>query len=260
VGCVITLVLMLRCAQPAHAHSAVTSIETLAIRDHAQSLQIYGARGGIPVVLSSGDGGWIHLAPHVAELLASCGYFVVGFDTRAYLSSFTSKTATLQPDEVIADYMTLIKFASKKGPHPPLLMGVSEGAGLSVLAATGRQVKDQIDGVVGIGLGDMNELGWRWEDSTIYLTHGVPHEPLFSAVSLVDHLAPVPLALIHSVHDEYVPASVVDSIVHAASGPVRLWNINASNHRFSGNLAEFDRRLIEAIEWVHAQQPLSLRR
>jgi len=39
-------------------------------------------------------------------------------------------------------------------------------------------------------------------------------------------------------------------MVHAATGPAKLWVVNASNHRFSGNTAEFDRRLIEAIEWA----------
>jgi type IV secretory pathway VirJ component len=45
------------------------------------------------VVISSGDGGWLHLGPHVAEVLAASGYFVVGFDVKAYLSGFTSGTA-----------------------------------------------------------------------------------------------------------------------------------------------------------------------
>ena len=45
---------------------------------------------GAPVIVSSGDGGWIHLGPHVAEILAARGYFVVGFDVKAYLESFTA--------------------------------------------------------------------------------------------------------------------------------------------------------------------------
>ena len=36
---------------------------------------VYGTRGGAPVIVSSGDGGWVHLAPHVAEVLAAKGYF-----------------------------------------------------------------------------------------------------------------------------------------------------------------------------------------
>jgi dipeptidyl aminopeptidase/acylaminoacyl peptidase len=74
-------------------------------------------------------------------------------------------------------------------------------------------------------------------------------------IGLVDRLAPVPLALIHSLHDEYAPAADADRIVHAAAGPARLWSINATNHRFEGNTAELDRRLMEAIEWVNAHQP-----
>ena len=260
VGCPVVVVLMLGWAQPAHALSAVSTPETLNLRGHKQVLHIYGSRTGDPVILSSGDGGWIHLAPHVAELLAQCGYRVIGLDARAYLSSFTSDAGTLQPDDVIDDYMTLIQYASGSGRRPPLLIGVSEGAGLSVLAATGKSIKPLIEGVIGVGLGDMNELGWHWTDSTIYLTHHLPHEPLFSVLSIVDRLAPVPLALIHSLHDEYAPASVADQIIHAARGPARLWSINATNHRFAGNTAEFDRRLIEAIEWVNAHRPLSLTR
>ena len=42
-------------------------------------------------------------------------------------------------------------------------MGVSEGAGLSVLAATDPLTKTETLGVVGLGLPDLNELGWRWK-------------------------------------------------------------------------------------------------
>jgi hypothetical protein len=248
---------MLGWAQPAHAHSVVSATEMLTIRGHKQTLHLYGSRDGDPILVSSGDGGWIHLAPHVAELLAQFGYRVVGFDSRAYLSSFSSNGGTLQESDVIEDYATLIKYVGQSGKRSPLLIGVSEGAGLSVLAGTGKDVKPFIDGVIGIGLGNMNELGWHWTDSTIYVTHHLPHEPMFSVLSLVDRLAPLPLALIHSVHDEYTSVEDADRIVHAAAGPAKLWSVNASDHRFSGNLAEFDRRLIEAIGWAHEHVPVS---
>jgi hypothetical protein len=37
-----------------------------------------------------------------------------------------------------------------------------------------------------------------------------------------------------------------------AKEPKRLWVITASNHRFSGAEGEFDRRLLEAVDWVKA--------
>jgi fermentation-respiration switch protein FrsA (DUF1100 family) len=65
-------------------------------------------------------------------------------------------------------------------------------------------------------------------------------------------LVDTPLAAIHSTHDEFVPLLDAEKILAAANEPKRLWVIKASDHRFSDNQAEFDRRLLEAIAWVRA--------
>jgi alpha-beta hydrolase superfamily lysophospholipase len=226
--------------------------QTVAIRGHQQSLYIYGSAQGAPVIVSSGDGGWVHLGPHVADLLAARGFYVIGFDVKVYLSSYTSARSTLRPEEEPADYRVLTEFATRATGKKPILIGVSEGAGLSVLAATDPNTRSGIAGVIGLGLPDLNELGWRWKDMLIYLTHRAPNEPSFSAAAIVDRVAPLPLAAIHSSHDEFVPVSDVERILKAAHEPKRLWIVNASNHRFGDNLAEFDRTLIEAIGWVNA--------
>jgi hypothetical protein len=121
---------------------------------------------------------------------------------------------------------------------------------LSALAAADRATQPAIAGVIGLGLSDWNELGWRWKDSVIYLTHGVPNEPTFSVAAIVDKLAPVPLAKIHSTHDEFAPLAEAQDLLGKASPPKRLWVVEASDHRFSGGLAAFERCLFEAIEWV----------
>ena len=250
VGCPLVVVLMLGWVQPTHAHSAVPSTETLSIRDHKQTLHLYGSRGGDPVILSSGDGGWIHLAPHVAELLAARGLFVIGFDTRAYLTGFTTQASTLRAADEPADYRLLAEFASAATGRKPILIGVSEGAGLSVLAAGNRATRDAIAGVIAIGLPDTNELAWRWKDSLTYLTHRPPNEPTFSAASLVSAVAPVPLAMIQSTHDDFVTLDESKRIAAVAAEPKRLWIVDATDHRFSSNLPDFDARLMEAIEWI----------
>ena len=224
--------------------------DRVTIRGHVQTVSIYGRRGGRPVIVSSGDGGWMHLGPHVAEVLAAQGFFVVGFDARAYLESFTSGQVTLRPEEEPGDYKVLADFASRGSTQKPILVGVSEGAGLSLLAATDPATKQAIDGVIGLGLPNTNELGWRWKDALIYVTHGVPKEPTFSTAALADRVSPVPLAAIHSTKDEFVPLAEVRRVLDAAKEPKRLWVVTASDHRFSDNLAEFDRRLIEAMRWV----------
>lgn len=97
----------------------------------------------------------------MAEVLAAKGFFVVGFDAKAYLESFTSWSRTLRSDQEPADYKVLADFAARRTAKKPTLIGVSEGAGLSVLAATDPQTKAVIAGVIAVGLPDLNELGWR---------------------------------------------------------------------------------------------------
>jgi fermentation-respiration switch protein FrsA (DUF1100 family) len=229
--------------------------DTVMIRGHQETVHVYGVRGGDPVIVSSGDGGWIHLGPHVAETLAAKGFFVVGFDAKAYLETFTTAASVLRPEDEPGDYRILAEYAARGSAKKAILIGVSEGAGLSVLAATDPLTKKAIAGVVTLGLPDLNELGWRWKDSVIYVTHGLPDEPTFSAATVVGQVSPVPLAAIHSTHDEFVSVDEVQRTIDRAGAPKRLWIVNASNHRFSGNLEAFDRCLLEAIQWIDQQRP-----
>ena len=224
--------------------------EKLVIRGKSQTIQLYGPRSGDPAIVSSGDGGWIHLGPQVAGLLAARGYFVIGFDSKAYLESFTSAAHTLTTKDVPGDYRQLVKYAGANSATKPVLIGVSEGAALSLLAATEPETKAMVSGVIGLGLGNRNELAWRWKDAMIYLTHGVPDEPAFNTLEVASLLTPIPLGVINSRHDEYVPAGEVDRIMAAAGHPKRLWTIDAADHRFSNKPAELAQCLAEALEWV----------
>ncbi len=223
---------------------------TITLRGRPQTLHLYGPPHGYPVIVSSGDGGWIHLAPHVAQMLAARGFAVTGFDVKAYLASFTSGPATLRAADEPLDYRALVEAVA--GATKPILIGVSEGAGLSVLATSDPLTKAEVQGIVAVGLPDLNELGWRWEDAMTYLTHKIPNEPTFSVAAIASAVAPIPLAAIHSTHDEYVPLAEVERVLQHAAQPKRLWVVNASDHRFSDNLSEFDARLLEAILWIQA--------
>jgi hypothetical protein len=96
-GCAALAALLMVVMAPAISSAQVT--HSLPIRGHDQVLRLYGPPNGFPVIVSSGDGGWIHLGPHVAEMLAARGFFVVGFDVRAYLTSFTNDTQVLRPSD-----------------------------------------------------------------------------------------------------------------------------------------------------------------
>lgn len=232
--------------------SDAQTTDTITLRGHVQTLHLYGQRGGYPIVLSSGDGGWMHLGPQTAQLLANKGFFVVGFDVKAYLESFTTGKSTLRPEDEPGDFRTLAEYATRGGSERPILVGVSEGAGLSVLAAGDPATRRAIAGVIGLGMPNVNELGWRWRDSLIYLTHTVPNEPTFTATAIINRVSPAPIASIQSTRDEFVPLPEAQRVMEAAKEPKRLWVVEASDHRFSNNQPEFERRLLEAIEWVRS--------
>ena len=63
--------------------------------------------------------------------------------------AFTSGNITLGREDEPGDYKALADFAARGTTQKPILTGASEGAGLSVLAATNPQTKLSIAGVLG---------------------------------------------------------------------------------------------------------------
>ena len=59
----------------ATSSAAAQQAASVTLRGHPQRLRLYGPRSGDPVIVSSGNGGWIHLGPHVADVLAARGFF-----------------------------------------------------------------------------------------------------------------------------------------------------------------------------------------
>ncbi len=232
-------------------------MDTVDIRGRSQELKSYGSPSGVPVILSSGDLGWAGLVVHVAELLSANGYYVVGFNSKSYLASFTSKDSTLKPENVPDDYGTLIAMIRKSTSAKPILAGISEGAGLSALAATHSDIKVAIQGVLALGLPDQNELGWKWQDFTIWITKKAPSEPSFMVEDIIDKVSPLPLAEIHSTHDEFLPLDKAKALFSKAGEPKKMWVIESSNHRFSENRPELDRRILEAMKWIRDKESIA---
>ncbi len=223
---------------------------TIVVRGKPQTLRRYGPTSGPLVLVASGDGGWIHLGVAAADILAAEGFSVAGFDSRAYLSGFTTRQGTLTPADVPGDFRVLLEALRGGRPERVLLVGVSEGAGLAVLAGSSPEVQPMLSGIVALGLPEQNELGWRFRDSMIYITKKVPDEPLFRSSDYIGKLGTVPLAGIWSTHDEFVPLAEAKRLMDIPGPPRRMWVIDAADHRFSDRLEELAVRLREAVAWM----------
>jgi pimeloyl-ACP methyl ester carboxylesterase len=203
------------------------------------------------VVFSPGDGGWHGFGITIAQQIAAAGYDTYGFDIHLYLSSFTTKQATLSPSDVMRDYGELIR---NVGNHSSvLLVGWSEGAGLDLLAASAAENNSLIAGVVAIGLPTRSILGWRTADNITWITKKLPNEPTFASSDYLDKVE-VPFFMIHSRVDEFTPLSDAALMFNSLKSPKKFVVINARNHRFDGARDEFFSHLRDGLQWLQAKR------
>lgn len=222
------------------------------VRGQPQEVYYYPATGpklNRKVLFAPGDGGWRGWAITLAQQLASWGYDVYGLDTKTYLTSFTGQTR-LRETDVMNDFRQVTQWITKGANERVTLLGWSEGAGLSVLAAANGENKRLFNGLITLGLGDDNVLGWTWRDNLTYITKAKPNEPVFHAKEYLPQVAPLPYLMLQSSKDEFVPFDEAKLLATAAREPKRISVIQANNHRFEGNVNEFYRQLREGLQWM----------
>ena len=201
------------------------------------------------ILYAPGDGGWRGFAITIAETMASWGYDVYALDTKRYLEGFSGKT-DLTVGDVMKDFKLIAEQIVKDRNERLTLVGWSEGAGLCLLGAAAPENKKTFNGLVTIGLGPVNVLGWRLADYLTYVTKKIPHEPRFQTVDYLPQVTPLPLWMIQSSHDDYVPVPTARDLFSAAKEPKRFKLIEANDHRFDGNTTEFFGALRAGIEWI----------
>jgi fermentation-respiration switch protein FrsA (DUF1100 family) len=131
-----------------------------------------------------------------------------------------------------------------------IVTGVSEGAALAVLAASEAKNHAWIDGVITMGLPASAELAWRWTDAASWITKRDASEPSFAPADVIARVSPLPLYMIQSTRDEYVPPEDYERFRALARQPSRLVLIDASNHRFTDRRAELDAAFLSGLAWI----------
>jgi hypothetical protein len=91
--------------------------------------------------------------------------------------------------------------------------------------------------------------------AAIDVTCSVWQEPAGRVDNLCGDLGQAGLAAIHSTYDECVPVAAVEPNFDNESQPGRLWKRAASYHRFSNDVAELDRPVLEALTGAAAARP-----
>jgi hypothetical protein len=225
--------------------------------------------GARPMVLyATGDGGWRSADRGLFQHLASWGYPLAGFSARHYLEHLRFEATT--PAHVAADYREIIGFAKKElelpAETPTVLVGFSRGSGLAVVAAGQSELQPLLGGVLAIALTDEEE--YVRDDKA--RTGRVPRRPgegrlaplrPYEVLAALDRL---PLAVIQSTVDRYLPAAHARQLFGPDGERRRFHPIQAGSHTFAGGRDALYHEARAALEWIEArgarQGPASARR
>jgi pimeloyl-ACP methyl ester carboxylesterase len=226
---------------------------------NGHTLRLHLANAGAPasqplLVFVSGDGGMHRKDLDAYRHLASWGYPTAGFDARDYVTHLGTESNTTTPDRLAADYARIIDTARRTlrlaADHPVVLVGVSRGAGLSVVAAP--HLRPAVEGVVVVALTREEEYV-RWYRRLPLLRE--PRAVMVNVYEYLSQLGDLPLAVIQSTRDHYLPAAAARALFGPDSTRRHFEAIDARNHSFAGARTRLYSAMRSALEWVESAIP-----
>lgn len=231
------------------------------LNSHALRLHFENGGAAAPrplLVYATGDGGMHRKDLDTYRHLAALGDPIVGFDAHDYVKHLGRGAATTTPEQLAHDYTRMIVLARQvlgvDDSRPVVLVGVSRGAGLTVVAA-GR-LQAMIAGVVAVALTQEEEYV-RW-----YRHLPLPHEARQAVmVDMYEYLAELgdlPIAVIQSTHDRYLPAAKAREQFGPDTAFRWFQSIDALNHNFGGARDQMYAAIQEALAWVMTRPPRSV--
>ncbi len=226
---------------------------------HPLDVHLARPRGILPLrpllLYATGDGGFRGNDKRLFQELASFGYPVAGFSARTYLKNLGYVADTTTPEKLARDYEALIDFAERAlmlpANTPVVLVGLSRGAGLSVVAAGQPRLERRVAGVVAIALTKEEEYVQHWRLRRGKLPPGTPRRELVEIDTYEYlHQLPSPVAVIQSTHDWYLPARQARERFGPDTATRRLSAIDAVDHSFAGGRDEMYRQTRNSLDWI----------
>ena len=240
------------------------SVRQLVLYEHPLDVHLAGplvAAPGQPLLLyATGDGGWWGKDVQVFRERAAWGYPVAGFSSRNYLKNLGYVADTTTPAQLARDYSLLITFSLKvlglSPDSPVILVGVSRGAGLAIVAAGQPGVRDRLVGVLAVALTREEEYVKRLRVRRGAGT-GSPARELVTVQTYeyLQRLAPLPVAVVQSTGDDYLPADKARALFGPDTPARRLVAVEARNHTFDGARDRLYQEMESSLEWIRSQAP-----
>ncbi|MEO8519763.1 MAG: AcvB/VirJ family lysyl-phosphatidylglycerol hydrolase [Acidobacteriota bacterium] len=230
---------------------------------HSQSTTIQvkvpgGLNRSAAVIVISGMDGWHGLTAAVGDQLSEDGYTVIGLDARSYLIEATRLSGSLTPAVLAEDLVMVLHLARGWFPEAQqtFLLGIFEGAGLSIVAAADRRVGAQLTGVLAIdtpGAVPLRSPFWAW---TSWITHREVDGVSVPTAAYVAAVAPTPLSLIDRTYRSELPSDTVDTLFARGGEPRRLALVESRRPEFNDARDQLFGVLRSCLEWSTHVSPI----
>jgi predicted alpha/beta hydrolase family esterase len=212
------------------------------------------------LVFATGDGGWRGYDLDTYQHLVSWGYPVAGFSAPEYIKYLRGEDETTTPVRLATDYMLIVERAKRElrlaTDTPVILVGVSRGAGLAVVAAGQPLLQPQLAGVLAVALTKEEEhVRFRRRRSSRASAESL----MLQTYQYLPNLDVVPLEVIQSTNDNYVTAAEARELFGHDTGRRRLVAIDSKNHSFSDAREELYAAMQESLEWLRRKTPVTSR-
>jgi hypothetical protein len=249
----LTTVLASGCAAPRTAPERTTGETHVTLHGHSLKLHLSNPVGstrrakGILIVFATGDAGWWGKDRSMYNHVVRWGYPVVGFSAREYVHHLGADAIT--PVEIARDYEAIVDTGRRAlGMEPAaraVLVGKSRGAGLAVAAAVPPAIRPELAGIVAVGLTREEEYVYR-----VRRWSGSRQRVMLAPYRDLPRLGDLPVAVIQSAGDSYVPAAEARQLFGPDSGVRELIPVAGRDHNFGGALNELYDQMERSIEWI----------
>jgi hypothetical protein len=220
----------------------------LTLNAHALTIHLANAHGPArrPLLLfTTGDGGWARKDLALYREILSWGYPTAGFSAPDYLKHLRGGAGATTPERLGRDYARIIEFAASgldvEPGTPVVLIGVSRGAGLEVVAAGQPAVRDVLEGVIAIALTKEEE----------YVRHSRTRV-MIEVYDYLPQLAAVPVAVVQSTRDSFLPADAAARLFGPETPTRRFRAIDARNHSFGGAREQMYLTVRRSLRWIES--------
>ena len=202
------------------------------------------------IVYATGDGGWRGSDKAIFDELAAWGYPAAGFSARDYVTHLGEGIDAISQPDMAADFAALIRAAKAALNLPAItrvvLVGNSRGAGLAVAVASQEPVRSRLRGVIAIALTREEEYA-----SMPSPADGKP--TMLLTYPALPSIGGVPVAVIQSTHDDYIPAAEARELFGADTASRTLRPIESTDHNFEGGVPALFKEMTSCFEWILRQ-------